>query len=104
MPKDAREKDVLERLMAIRDSLLLLKMDRTKYIRTQDVMLLYDQLIDQVKQLNEIRKDQDQTENRGWWNQGVRRLEELTRLCSGQGSGELFSAYLALLHDDRSDK
>ncbi len=64
MPKDARERDILERLTAIRDQLLLLKMDRTQYIRTQDVMLLYDQLIEQVKLLNEIRKGQDRSENR----------------------------------------
>ncbi len=64
MPKDARERDILDRLTAIRDQLLLLKMDRTKYIRTQDVMLLYDQVIEQVRLLNEIRKTEDKNENR----------------------------------------
>ena len=64
MPKDARERDILEKLTVIRDQLLLLKMDRTKYIRTQDVMILYDKLIEQVKFLNEIRKAEDRTETR----------------------------------------
>jgi len=56
MPKDEREKGILENLVGIRDHLLLLKRDRTKYIRSQDVILVYDQVIEQVKQLNEIRK------------------------------------------------
>jgi len=56
MPKDARERAILDTLVGIRDHLLLLKRDRTKYIRSQDVLLVYDQVIEQVKQLNEIRK------------------------------------------------
>ncbi|EOO01912.1 hypothetical protein UCRPA7_2593 [Phaeoacremonium minimum UCRPA7] len=63
-PKDARERDILERLVAIRDQLLLLKQDRTKYIRTQDVMVLYDQTIEQVRQLNEARSKEPVGENR----------------------------------------
>ncbi|KAK4121331.1 hypothetical protein N657DRAFT_648158 [Parathielavia appendiculata] len=63
MPKDDRERQILEKLTLIRDDLLLLKRDRTKYIRTQDVMLLYDKLVDQVKQLNEIRKGEHHSEN-----------------------------------------
>ncbi|AEO63605.1 uncharacterized protein THITE_2109099 [Thermothielavioides terrestris NRRL 8126] len=64
MPKDERERQILDRLTVIRDNLLLLKRDRTKYIRSQDVMTLYDQLVEQVKQLNEIRKGEHQGENR----------------------------------------
>lgn len=63
-PKDARERDILERLVAVRDQLLLLKQDRTKYIRTQDVMVLYDQTIEQVRQLNEARSKEQVGENR----------------------------------------
>ena len=63
-PKDAREREILERLVAIRDQLLLLKQDRTKYIRTQDVMVLYDQTIEQVRQLNEVRSKEQTGENR----------------------------------------
>lgn len=66
MPKDERERHILDNLTVIRDNLLLLKRDRTKYIRTQDVMELYDQLVGQVKELNEIRKGEHR-ENRCRW-------------------------------------
>ncbi len=63
MPKDAREQVILDRLQAVRDKLLLLKRDRTKYIRSQDVMMLYNQVIEQVRQLNEIRVSEHLGEN-----------------------------------------
>lgn len=65
MPKDSREREILEELTAIRDQLLLLKQDRTKYIRGQDVQQLYDRAIEQVKQLNNVRKGLEHSENRG---------------------------------------
>ncbi|KAL2262459.1 hypothetical protein VTK26DRAFT_1243 [Humicola hyalothermophila] len=64
MPKDERERQILDKLTVIRDKLLLLKRDRTKYIRTQEVMEPYDQLVQQVKELNEIRKGEHKGENR----------------------------------------
>ncbi|KAK4448247.1 hypothetical protein QBC34DRAFT_439329 [Podospora aff. communis PSN243] len=65
MPKDEGERTILDHLVGIRDHLLLLKRDRTKYIRSQDVMLVYDQVIEQVRQLNEIRKGAEtKSENR----------------------------------------
>ena len=64
-PKDEGEREVLERLIAIRDQLQLRKLDRTTYVRTQDVMILYDQTIEQVKILNEIRDGKAVEENRG---------------------------------------
>jgi len=64
MPKDERERQILDKLTVVRDSLLLLKRDRTRYIRTQDVMLLYDQVVAQVKELNEVRKGARNGENR----------------------------------------
>lgn len=65
MPKDEREQAILDKLSAIRDQLLLLKRDRTKYIRTQDVIVHYDEVVEQVKELNEIRKGEKVTETRG---------------------------------------
>ncbi|KAG6211194.1 hypothetical protein E4U50_002390 [Claviceps purpurea] len=56
-PRDAREQAILARLSAIRDHLLLLKQDRTTYIRSQDVIPLYDQTIEQVKELNLVRAE-----------------------------------------------
>ena len=67
MPKDERERQILDKLTVVRDSLLLLKRDRTRYIRTQDVMLLYDQVVAQVKELNEVRKGARNGENRCTW-------------------------------------
>ncbi len=65
LPKDERERAILDNLTSTRDRLLLLKRDRTKYIRSQDVMILYEQVIEQVKHLNEIRKGESQKgENR----------------------------------------
>ncbi|KAI1475299.1 hypothetical protein F4774DRAFT_300611 [Daldinia eschscholtzii] len=63
-PKDEGEKEVLEKLIAIRDQLQLRKLDRTTYVRTQDVMILYDQTIEQVKLLNEMRRGKSVEENR----------------------------------------
>ncbi|KAK1756836.1 hypothetical protein QBC47DRAFT_377776 [Echria macrotheca] len=73
MPKDAREREILDTLTGIRDHLLLLKRDRTKYIRSQDVLLVYEQVIEQVKQLNEIRK--------GAAERGENRLDKVLESC-----------------------
>lgn len=64
-PEDEGEKGVLESLIAIRDQLQLRKLDRTTYVRTQDVMVLYDQTIEQVRILYEIRNGKVVEENRG---------------------------------------
>ncbi|TDZ33492.1 UPF0662 protein [Colletotrichum spinosum] len=63
-PQDAREKDILDKLVSIRDRLQLLKQDRTTYIRSQDVIPLYDETIEQVRQLNEFRSTDRREENR----------------------------------------
>ncbi|TFB07655.1 hypothetical protein CCMA1212_001205 [Trichoderma ghanense] len=57
LPQDAREQAVLDSLVVIRDKLLLLKQDRTTYIRSQDVIPLYDETISRVKELDEIRTE-----------------------------------------------
>ncbi|OLN86438.1 UPF0662 protein C30C2.08 [Colletotrichum chlorophyti] len=63
-PRDARETDILNKLVAIRDRLQLLKQDRTTYIRSQDVIPLYDETIEQVRHLNEVRSGDRREENR----------------------------------------
>ncbi|KAK2729598.1 hypothetical protein CKAH01_02572 [Colletotrichum kahawae] len=63
-PQDAREKEILEKLVSIRDRLQLLKQDRTNYIRSQDVIPLYDETIEQVRELNEFRSADQREENR----------------------------------------
>ncbi|KAK8073675.1 hypothetical protein PG994_004574 [Apiospora phragmitis] len=47
-PRDEGEKRILAELMSIRDQLQLRKLDRTTYVRTQDVMVLYEKTIEQV--------------------------------------------------------
>lgn len=50
------EQSVLEKLISLRQRLQLLNKDRTKYIKSQDVILVYDALIEQVQKLNGIRQ------------------------------------------------
>lgn len=65
-PTDAQEQQVLDRLVLVRDKLLLLKQDRRQYIRTQDIIPLYEEVIEEVRALNECRKHTGhREENRG---------------------------------------
>lgn len=65
LPRDPREQAILDQLTMVRDQLLLLKQDRTNYIRTQDVIPLFDETMQQVKELNIIRAETgDKDENR----------------------------------------
>lgn len=65
-PSDAREQAILDEFVLIRDQLLLLKQDRSKYIKSDDVIPLYARMIEQVSKLNAIRDNAvSQEENRG---------------------------------------
>ncbi|KAL9108675.1 MAG: hypothetical protein Q9227_006621 [Pyrenula ochraceoflavens] len=63
-PVDPREKPILEKLIIIRDKLLLLKRDRSTYVKSQDVIPLYDQVTEQVHLLNDIRVENKLEQNR----------------------------------------
>lgn len=65
LPLDPREKPILDSLLRIRDELTLLKQDRSTYVKSSDVMALYDRTVDQVKDLNEVRLDKPQESNQG---------------------------------------
>lgn len=65
LPIDSREQPVLDQLLAIRASLTLLKQDRSTYVKSSDVIPLYDKLIEQVQILNELRSGHPREENRG---------------------------------------
>ncbi|MCJ1313329.1 hypothetical protein MMC25_007006 [Agyrium rufum] len=56
-PVDTHEQPILESVLYIRDQLSLLKQDKSTYIKSHDVIALYDQTIKQVQTLNEIRQD-----------------------------------------------
>ena len=62
---DPREQPILENLITIREDLTLLKQDRTTYIKSSDVLDLYDRVVKQVQELNAIRADKPQEQNRG---------------------------------------
>ncbi|ERT01785.1 uncharacterized protein SPSK_05183 [Sporothrix schenckii 1099-18] len=63
-PRDAQEREILANLESIRDRLLLLKQDRTKYIRSQDVLAVHNETIEQVRRLREVRAGRNDGENR----------------------------------------
>ncbi|KAI9754253.1 MAG: tRNA-specific adenosine deaminase subunit tad3 [Chaenotheca gracillima] len=52
---DPREQPILEKLLGIRDRLLLLKEDKSTYIKSQDVLRLYEEVVEQVEPLDKIR-------------------------------------------------
>lgn len=58
-PVDPQEQPILEELLRIRDSLLLLRQDKSSYIKTRDVLPYYEAVIAQVEKLNAARKGQD---------------------------------------------
>lgn len=66
-PLDPRELPILDALLRVRDELSLLKSDKSTYIRSQDVVHLYDQVIEQVHALNDLRQSghKPQELNRG---------------------------------------
>ncbi|KAJ5083724.1 UPF0662 protein [Penicillium angulare] len=59
VPLDPREQPILERLLRTRDALLLLKQDKSSYIKSRDVLPLYEEVIGEVEKLNAARKEQD---------------------------------------------
>jgi len=69
-PLDPDEQPILDSVLAIRDRLSLLKQDRSTYIRSQDVISLYDQVIQQVEKLNGIRTNKRSEQNRGTTSDG----------------------------------
>ena len=68
-PLDPKEQPILDSILCIRDKLSLLKQDRTTYIKSQDVITLYNDVIEQVHLLNRIREEHGKPleQNRGPW-------------------------------------
>lgn len=66
-PLDPREAPILDRVLFLRDKLSLLKQDKSTYIKSNDVLSLYDEVIEQVHQLNIIREEHGKPleQNRG---------------------------------------
>jgi hypothetical protein len=64
-PTDPREQPILDNVLGIRDKLLLLKQDKSTYIKSPDVISLYDEVLEQVSHLNIIRTEKRLEQNRG---------------------------------------
>ncbi|KAF6224073.1 hypothetical protein HO133_010647 [Letharia lupina] len=56
-PLDPKEQPILDRVLHLRDELSLLKQDKSTYIKSYDVISLYDQVIEQVHALNTVREE-----------------------------------------------
>jgi len=54
-PLSPQEKPICDRLSFIRDKLLLLKQDKSSYVKSSDVLPLYEEVDEQVHLLNDIR-------------------------------------------------
>ncbi|MCJ1461165.1 hypothetical protein MMC28_011547 [Mycoblastus sanguinarius] len=59
VPLDPKEAPILDRVLYLRDKLSLLKQDKSTYIKSHDVLSLYDDVIEQVHFLNTIRENDD---------------------------------------------
>ncbi|KAF7716257.1 UPF0662 family protein [Penicillium ucsense] len=62
-PLDPREQPILERLLRTRDALLLLKQDKSSYIKSRDVLPLYEEVVEEVEKLNAARRETDRRLN-----------------------------------------
>jgi len=111
-PGDPRQQEILDSLILIRDKLLLLKCDDTTHIKSQDVLNLYDELLEQVRQLGETNALNDTP---GETQRVFSLIHPSIRICavivltltcmpSGQSPRELLPAHLARVHDDRSQQ
>jgi hypothetical protein len=63
-PVGPQEKPILDKLLLTRDKLLLLKQDKSTYVKSTDVLPLYEQVIEQVSILNDVRGDEHLVQNR----------------------------------------
>ena len=66
-PLDPKEAPILDRVLFLRDKLSLLKQDKSTYIKSHDVLKLYNEVIEQVHMLNTVRQDHGKPleQNRG---------------------------------------
>lgn len=63
-PLGPQEKPILEKLLLVRDDLLLLKQDKSTYVKSSDVLPLYERVVEQVSLLNDVRGPEHLVQNR----------------------------------------
>jgi hypothetical protein len=64
-PLDPKEEHILANLLSIRDHLQLMKQDKSCFLKSDDVMRQYNDVITQVNALNDIRANKKGEQNRG---------------------------------------
>ena len=66
-PLDPQEEPILASVLKLRDELSLLQQDRSKYIKSQDIISIYEQVIENVQVLNALRAEHEKPleSNRG---------------------------------------
>lgn len=104
IPLDPKEQPILDKLQSIRTELELLKRDRSTYVKSQDVLKLYDQVIEQVIVLNEIRVTKRLEQNKGMvYRHRVRKSPMLTRISrnSRLHARRLLPTHLTCVSDSR---
>lgn len=101
IPLDPKEQPILDKLLAIRTDLELLKQDRSTYVKSQDIIEKYDSVIVQVEALNQIRTSKRLEQNRGAFPklQRAYNLADISDTHSRYSFGRLLSAHFACLYD-----
>jgi chromosome segregation ATPase len=64
VPLDPQEQPILDQLLSIRTQLELMKQDKSCFVKTDDVMRLYQETLAQVHILNNIRTNKRHEQNR----------------------------------------
>jgi hypothetical protein len=104
IPLDPREQPILENLERLRDELYVLKQDRSTYVKSSDVMALYNKVVEQVRSLHEIRGEKPVEENRGQYCPLGRCAITDWSFHSGSRLGFMFPITLALFYDHRQEQ
>ena len=63
-PVTSQERPILDKLLLVRDKLLLYKSDKSTYVKSQDILPLYENVIEQVHLLNDARGPDHLVQNR----------------------------------------
>jgi hypothetical protein len=66
LPLDPQEKPLFENVLHIRNSLELMKQDKSCFMKSNDVQRLYDETLVQVHALNNLRTNKRDEQNQGW--------------------------------------
>lgn len=105
-PLDPKEAPILDRVLSIRDKLSLLKQDKSTYIKSHDVLVLYDEVIEQVHLLNTVRQEHGKPLEQ---NRGIITLSPINAVggasliaISGQRIRRLLSIDIAVLSNHRT--